>query len=122
MGISREDINSKTIHEHNYRVCSRHFVTGKPAMLYETNSPNWLSTLNLGHKKHRYCTRTPVNMERYKRVPVGVRRRNAIEELMKELPVVVPQLVEKVITEEVKVTATKELAGNILKSLLEIVA
>ena len=92
--MAREDINSKSIHEHDYRVCSRHFVTGKPAMLYETNSPNWLPTLNLGHKKH--STRTPVNMERYKRVPEGIRRRNAIEELMKELPVVVSQLVEEV--------------------------
>ena len=40
--ISREDINLKSIHEHDYRACSRHFVTGKPAMLYETSSPNWL--------------------------------------------------------------------------------
>ena len=81
-------------------------MTGKPAMLYETSSPNWLPTLNLGHKKQ--SARTPVNTERYERVIERVRR-NTIEELMKELPVVVSQLLEEVIAEEVKVTATKEL-------------
>ena len=57
----------------------------------------------------KQSARTPVNTERYERVTERVRRRNAIEELMKELPVVVSQLVEEVIAEEVKVTATKEL-------------
>ena len=46
--ISREDIDPKLIEEHDYRICSRHFVLGKPAKL---NSPNWLSTLHLGHTK-----------------------------------------------------------------------
>ena len=50
-----------------------------------------------------------VNTERYERVTERVRRRNAIEELMKGLPVIVSQLVEEAIAEEVKVTATKEL-------------
>ena len=61
--ISREDINPKSVHEHDYRVCSRHFEKGEPSKLYETNSPNWLPTLNFGHTKQ--STRTPVSVERY---------------------------------------------------------
>ena len=57
---------------------------------------------------------------RYDRVTERVRRRNAIEELMKELPVVVSQLVEEVIAEEVKVTATKELAIEIGREYIKI--
>ena len=57
----------------------------------------------------KQSARTPVNTERYERVTERVRRRDAIEELMKELTVVVSQLVEEVVAEEVKVTATKEL-------------
>ena len=90
MAISRADINPKLIHEHDYRICSRHFVTGKPAMLYETDR---LPTLNLSHMKQG--TRTPANIERYERVTERVRKRNANEELMKELAVVVSQLVEE---------------------------
>ena len=76
-------------------------------MLYETNSPNWLPTLNMGHNK--LSTKTPVNSERYERISERARRRNAIEELIKELPVVVSKLIEEVINEEVKITAIKEL-------------
>ena len=31
----------------NDRICSRHFVTGKPAYLYDEKNPDWLPTLNL---------------------------------------------------------------------------
>ena len=97
----------KSIHDHDYRVCSRHFVTGEPAKLYETNKPNWLPTLNLGHMKQ--STRAPVDVERYERITERVRRRNAYEDLMEQAPLVVSQLVEEVITEESKVITTKEL-------------
>ena len=35
--------------EKNDRICSRHFLSGKPACLIDENSPDWLPTLNLGH-------------------------------------------------------------------------
>ena len=49
--ISRDDINPATLDEHDYRVCERHFVSGKPANLYDVNHPDWLPTLHLGHNK-----------------------------------------------------------------------
>ena len=61
----------------------------------------------MGHNK--LSTKTPVNSERYERISERARRRNAIEELIKELPVVVSKLIEEVINEEVKITAMKEL-------------
>ena len=35
----------------NDRICSRHFVTGKPAYLYDEKNPDWLPTLNLAYVK-----------------------------------------------------------------------
>lgn len=35
----------------NCRVCLKHFISGKPADLYDVTSPDWLPTLNLGHDK-----------------------------------------------------------------------
>ena len=47
--ISREDIDTSALHK--YRICSRNFVSGEMANLYDTTSPSWLPTLNLGHEK-----------------------------------------------------------------------
>ena len=47
--ISQEDIDVNELHK--YRICSVHFVSGWPADLYDTTSPNWLPTMNLGHEK-----------------------------------------------------------------------
>ena len=76
-------------------------------MLNETNSPNWVPTLNMGH--NILSTKTPVNSERHERISEKTRRRIAIEELIKELLVVVSKHLEEVINEEVKITAIKEL-------------
>ena len=35
----------------NDRICSRHFVSGKPAYLYDESNPDWLPSLHLGHSK-----------------------------------------------------------------------
>ena len=35
----------------NDRICSRHFINGKPASLEDETNPDWLPTLNLGHSK-----------------------------------------------------------------------
>ena len=105
--ISREDIDPKSIEEHDYRICSRHFVLGKPAKLYETNSPNWLSTLHLGHTKQ--SAQTSVTVERYERFTERYRRKELLEDLMKEALVVVTQLVDEVVSDESKLLATEEL-------------
>ncbi|KAI0226639.1 hypothetical protein LSAT2_022928 [Lamellibrachia satsuma] len=31
------------------RICSEHFITGKPAALYDTSSPDWTPSLRLGY-------------------------------------------------------------------------
>lgn len=33
----------------NNRICSRHFLLGKPTSPLDENSPDWLPTINLGH-------------------------------------------------------------------------
>ena len=47
--ISRGDLDVKALGK--YRVCSRHFVSGKPAALKEDTDIDWLPTVNLGHSK-----------------------------------------------------------------------
>ena len=82
-------------------------MTGEAAKLYETSKPNWLPTLNLGHTK--FSVRTQDEMERYERSTERARRRNAYEDMMKETPVVVSQLMEEIIIEESRIIATEQL-------------
>ena len=35
----------------NDRICSRHFIFGKPAELENETNPDWLPSLNLGNQK-----------------------------------------------------------------------
>ena len=35
----------------NDRICSRHFISGKSAYLYDETNPDWLPTLHLGYTK-----------------------------------------------------------------------
>ena len=45
--IRRKDIKSES---YAYmRVCSEHFVSGKPSKLYDATNPDWSPSLNLGH-------------------------------------------------------------------------
>ncbi|XP_031558421.1 uncharacterized protein LOC116294877 [Actinia tenebrosa] len=44
VGLSEEIINSG-------RICSRHFVSGKPAANWDKFNVDWVPTLNLGHNK-----------------------------------------------------------------------
>ena len=37
---------------HKYKVCEKHFHSGKLVYLYNTTDPDWLPTLHLGHKEH----------------------------------------------------------------------
>ena len=47
--ISREDLDVKALGK--YRVCSCHFLSGKPATLKDDTDIDWLPTINLGHSK-----------------------------------------------------------------------
>ena len=47
--ISREDLDVKALGK--YRVCSCHFLSGKPAALKDDTDIDWLPTINLGHSK-----------------------------------------------------------------------
>ena len=62
--ISRADLTASVIE--NGRICSDHFLSGKPAGLFDETSPNWLPTEKLGHSK---ISRKRVNAceERYER-------------------------------------------------------
>ncbi|XP_065681352.1 uncharacterized protein LOC124810861 [Hydra vulgaris] len=47
------------------RICNDHFITGKPASLFSQNDPDWVPSLNLGHKKFKFDVEKP--RERYLR-------------------------------------------------------
>ena len=61
--VSREGLCENALNQ--ARACSRHFISGKPASLYDELNPDWLPTQNLGHTK---CSkRVLVCSERYAR-------------------------------------------------------
>ena len=49
--ISRDDLTDRILE--NDRICSRHFISGKPANLFDVNNPDWLPTINLGHERRK---------------------------------------------------------------------
>ena len=49
--ISRDDTKWKDILK-SERVCGRHFVSGKPALLWDRYNVDWKPTLNLGKKDY----------------------------------------------------------------------
>ena len=49
--ISREDFSDKITT--NDRICSTHFILGRPAYLFDVTNLDWLPTLNLGHLKRK---------------------------------------------------------------------
>ena len=94
--ISRDDINPSTLDEHDYRVCSRHFLSGEPADLYDVNNPDWLPTLHMGHSKG---TGSSHDAARYERGKERERKKVAWEAIVEEVKIIVTDLVE-VVTEE----------------------
>ena len=107
--ISRDDIDPATLEEHDYRVFSRHFVSGKPASLYSTNDPDWLPTLNMGHSKRSSTVPVSVHVERYERLVQRERRKNAFEEMVRVVPGIVSQLIDDMVTEETSLIASQEI-------------
>ena len=79
--ISREDLTVEVLKSDSktdYRVCSRHFQSGKPAKLYDKTSPDWVPSINLGHLK-RPQQQLAVNNARYERA-----KRRAAEQLARD--------------------------------------
>ena len=82
--ISRDDINPATLvlEDHDYRVYSRHFMSGKPTGLYDTTSPDWLPTLYMGHsKKSKNDQVVSANIERYERAAERDRKQILLEKI-----------------------------------------
>jgi len=50
--ISRGDVKTKDILQHE-RVCDRHFVSGRPAAIWDKFNTDWVPTLNLGKTSYR---------------------------------------------------------------------
>jgi len=97
------------LEEHNHRVCSRHFVSGKPASLYSTNDPDWLPTLNMGHLKRSSTVPGSVHVERYGRLVQREKRKNAFEEMVKVVLAIVLQLIDDMVTKETSLIASQEI-------------
>ena len=64
--ISRADLTEKIMS--NDRICSRHFISGKPASPLDENNPDWLPTLNMGHCKQSSESRARALVERWERM------------------------------------------------------
>ena len=63
--ISRDDLTEKILP--NDRICAKHFISGKPAYLYDTTNTDWLPTLNLGHVKSKGSSTAEARYMRAKR-------------------------------------------------------
>ena len=48
----------------NSRICSNHFVSGRAADPMKRHDPDWVPSLNLGHKKHLSGEELPANLEK----------------------------------------------------------
>ena len=90
--ISRDDINPTTLDEHDYRVCSRHFVSGEPVDLCDVNHPDWLPTLQWVMIKEQVVLMQPGMRER---------KKVAWEAIITEVKIIVSDLVQ-VVTEDVR--------------------
>ena len=91
--INRQDLDLKALHK--YKVCARHYRSGRSANLYETTDPDWLPTLHLGHKKHgSIVTVNPVSSD----ASVDRWRRAHEREKWKKIE----ELLPGVVTEEVR--------------------
>ncbi len=81
MGLTEEILK-------NDRICSRHFILGKPAEVLDVTSPNWLPSLNLG--KIRPSVAAAAATERWKAREMQISQREAAQHpsLQTEYPTV----------------------------------
>ena len=63
------------------RVCSRHFVQGKPAASWDKWNVDWVPTLNLGHSKKVACSNDELQMARGERAKERRKRQHERESM-----------------------------------------
>ena len=123
--ISRQNIDEHALYK--YRICSRHFVSEKPASLYDSTNPSWLPTLELGHVKHGSSTVSSTEsqfaVERWRRAQERERCRE-VEELLpavvnKELDIIIQEELEVIAAEEIEMAKEFEL---LIKAEVELIA
>ena len=103
--ISRKDIDVNGLHK--YRICSRHFISGEPAALYDQSNPDWLPTLNLGYDRMS-ASKSSVQVERWQRARERDHRRMVLQEIEDILPSVTSKEVDEVVEQEVLVIVEEE--------------
>ena len=74
LAVKRDDLTEKVLS--NDRIFSRHFLSGKPADLLDENNPDWLPTLNLGHRNSLSESTARAAEERWDRKKEREARRN----------------------------------------------
>ena len=80
MAIKREGLMDKNLE--NDRVCSRHFITGKPATLEDDMHPDWLPTQHLPGNSQDDSNTPPSDMDdRYERMKRRQEQRKQLEEV-----------------------------------------
>ena len=79
--ISRDDLTEQILK--NDRVCSRHFVSGKPAKDFDRFNVDWVPTLNLGHSKRKTKDSSTVDQDRAERAKA--RRKKKLNETNVEI-------------------------------------
>ena len=103
--ISREDLDMTVLHK--YKVCERHFHSGKRAYLYNTTDPDWLPTLHLGHKEHGSAVTRSLDpsVDRWKRAQEREKWKR-IEELLAAL---VTEEIQSIVAEEIRLVAVEQI-------------
>ena len=77
--ISRDSLTENLIQ--SGRVCSRHFVQGKPAASWDKWNVDWVPTLNLGHSKKVACSNDELQMARGERAKERRKRQQERESM-----------------------------------------
>ena len=75
--ISRDKMSDKILE--NDSVCSRHFVSGRPAALWDKYNTDWVPTLHLGHTKSKVVDHE-TRVSRAERSKARAKRANEIQE------------------------------------------
>ena len=112
----------------NDRICSRHFISGKPADLLDETNPDWLPSLNLGHNKIRYSNVATGRWERRKARQVQADKQENAQTLLlqsatesAETTCAVTSQVTGTLSEEPAETIT-ESPGTLLEESAEVTA
>ena len=116
--ISREDQNVEKLD--NYRICSKHFVSGWSASNWDETNVDWLPTMHLGHNKQKHHHQN-ICQERSERA----KRRKDNHQQQEESNCLMMQQIDVVsmeITSETVRQQAEEVVKEVLDSFLENIA